>query len=202
MTRVPRPAPTARRAARRARRHGPRHRQCQVEAIEQRARQLLAVALDTLGRARARRRRIAAGAARAEVHRRDQLEARRETTHGHHPGDDHHAVLERLAQRLEHRPGELGQLVEEEHAVVREAGLAGPRRVAPPPTIAAAEAEWCGARNGGTRISPAPARARRRPSGSASPRAPRRRRAAAGSPAGAGRASSCRFPAARRSSTL
>ena len=69
---------------------------------------------------------------------------------------DHDAVLERLAQRLEHRPCELRELVEEEHAVVREARLARPRRGAPPPTMAAAEAEWCGARNGGTRISPAP----------------------------------------------
>ena len=40
--------------------------------------------------------------------------------------------------------------------MVREARLARPRRRAPPPTIAGADAEWCGARNGGTRISPPP----------------------------------------------
>ena len=44
------------------------------------------------------------------------------------------AVLERLAQRLERRPHELGQLVEQQDAAVREARLAGPR-AGPPPTI-------------------------------------------------------------------
>ena len=36
------------------------------------------------------------------------------------------AGLERLAQRIEHRPLELGQLVEEQHAEMREADLARP----------------------------------------------------------------------------
>jgi ATP-dependent DNA ligase len=43
--------------------------------------------------------------------------------HPHRDGrarDDHLAVLERLAQRLERRPRELGQLVEEEHAAMRQ----------------------------------------------------------------------------------
>jgi hypothetical protein len=44
----------------------------------------------------------------------------------------------------------LGQLVEEQHAAVRERDLARPRRL-PPPTIAAALAVWCGARNGRSR---------------------------------------------------
>ena len=39
-------------------------------------------------------------------------------------------LLERLAQRLERVAPELRQLVEEEHAVVRERDLAGPDRVA------------------------------------------------------------------------
>ena len=42
-------------------------------------------------------------------------------------GDADHTVLERLAQRLERGPDELGQLVEQQHAVMREARLAGPR---------------------------------------------------------------------------
>ena len=53
-------------------------------------------------------------------------------------GNDHHllaahdrdvAVLERLAQRLQARPGELRQLVEEQDAVVGERRLARLRRV-------------------------------------------------------------------------
>ena len=63
--------------------------------------------------------------------------------------DRDRAVLERLAQRLERRPRELRQLVEEQHAAVREGRLAGPRATQPPPTIAAIDAVWCGARNGG-----------------------------------------------------
>ena len=43
------------------------------------------------------------------------------------PRDGDETVLERLAQRLEHRPLELRQLVEEEHAPVSEAHLAGPQ---------------------------------------------------------------------------
>ena len=44
--------------------------------------------------------------------------------------------------------------------MVGEARLARPRSGAPPPTIAGADAEWCGARNGGTRISPPPGASR------------------------------------------
>ena len=43
------------------------------------------------------------------------------------PGDRDDAVLERLPQRLEHRPRELGQLVEQQDAAMREARLAGSR---------------------------------------------------------------------------
>ena len=43
--------------------------------------------------------------------------------------DRHVAVLERLAQRLEARARELRELVEEEHAAVRERRLARLRRV-------------------------------------------------------------------------
>jgi hypothetical protein len=49
-----------------------------------------------------------------------QGEAGREAHAGHGPGDRDHALLERLAQRLARGPGELRQLVEEQHAVVRQ----------------------------------------------------------------------------------
>src|SRR5581483_873382 len=55
-----------------------RNGQEQVEAVEQRPRQPLAVALRSLGGARADRGPVAACAARAEVHRTDELKARRE----------------------------------------------------------------------------------------------------------------------------
>ena len=69
---------------------------------------------------------VLAHAARAGVRRGDEREARREDHHALGADDRHAAVLERLAQRLERRPGELGELVEEEHAVVGERRL--PRR--------------------------------------------------------------------------
>ena len=71
--------------------------------------------------------RVAAGAARAQVHRPDQDEPRREDGLATDPRDGDDPVLERLAQRLEHRTVELGQLVEEEDAAVREAHLARTR---------------------------------------------------------------------------
>ena len=49
---------------------------------------------------------------------------------GGRAGDGHRAVLERLAQNLEHVLLELRQLVEEEHAVVGERHLARPGHVA------------------------------------------------------------------------
>ena len=109
------------------RRTRPRHRDDEVEAVEQRARELLAVGGEPLRRARALDRRIAARAARAQVHRPDELEARREERVPADPRDRDDAVLERLAQRLEDRARELGQLVEQQHAAVRERDLARPR---------------------------------------------------------------------------
>ena len=57
-------------------------------------------------------------------------------------------VLERLAQRLQRRPRELRQLVEEQHAAVRERRLAGLRRRRRRRPGRPAEIVWCGARNG------------------------------------------------------
>ena len=86
---------------------------------------------------------------------------------------DHHlAGLDRLAQRLEHRPRELGELVQEEDAVVGEADLARASRPRPPPTMAAIDAVWCGSRNGRAREMP-PSSGAPRASGSSRSRAPR-----------------------------
>ena len=63
------------------------------------------------------------------------------------PRDGDLAVFERLAQAFERRGAKLGELVEEQHAEVRQADLAGPRRAAAADE-AAAEMVWCGARNG------------------------------------------------------
>ena len=90
------------------------------------------------------------------------------------PRDPHAALLERLAQRLERGPRELRQLVEEQHAVLREARLARGRRRRRRRPGPAAEIEWCGARNGRRCTSGVGAEHARRRCGRASPPAPRR----------------------------
>ena len=76
------------------------------------------------------------------------------------PADPRHgdnAVLERLAQRLEHGRGNSGS--SSSSSTPRCARLASPGRGdAPPPTIAAVEAPWWGARNGGARMIGRPGR--------------------------------------------
>src|SRR6185295_4641952 len=81
-----------------------------------------------IGRAAARASGVAELAARARVHRRDELERGRELGVARGARDDDAAGLERLAQRLERSTRELGQLVEEEDTVVRERDLARTRR--------------------------------------------------------------------------
>ena len=87
-----------------------------------------AVARQLIVAAAARADRVAAEPARARVGGRDQREARRER-HRARPraSTTTRAVLDRLAQRLDRVAAELGQLVEEQHAAVREARLAGPQ---------------------------------------------------------------------------
>ena len=109
------------------RRARPWHRDGEIEAIEQRARELLAIRREPLRRARALDGRIAARAARAHVHRPDELEASREERVAPDARDRDHAVLERLPQRLENGARELGQLVEEQHAAMGERHLARSR---------------------------------------------------------------------------
>ena len=104
-----------------------RHRHHEVEAVEERPRDLVAVRRDPRGRALALEPGVAACAARTEVHRRDEAEARGKEGAPADPRDGDDAVLERLTERLQHGPWELGQLVQEEHAPVREADLTRPR---------------------------------------------------------------------------
>ena len=176
----------------------PRNRHDEVEAVEERARELVAERREPLRRARALGRRVAAAGARTEVHRRDELEARREERLALHPCDRDDAVLERLPQRLERGPLELGQLVEQQDAAMGEARLARPRPGAAADDRRRRGAVMRRAERPARRAAAARAGGRPRPSGCASPRAPRAARAAAGSRASAGRASSSRFPAARR----
>ena len=90
-------------------------------------------ACDSLARNEARRcaehehsaARVAASSARAEIHRRHQLEARGKDRLASDARNRHDAVLERLPQGFEHRPLELGQLVEQQ---ARPDGRGSPRR--------------------------------------------------------------------------
>ena len=75
----------------------PRHGDDEVEPIQQRARHPLAVAGDPLRTARAVGRRIAAPAARAEIHRRHETKPGRKERMPANPGDRDNTVLERLA---------------------------------------------------------------------------------------------------------
>ena len=77
----------------------------EVETIEQRARELVAVRGEPLGGTRARDRRISARAARAQIHRPDELERRRVERRPFGAGDADLTVLERLSQCLQSRAG-------------------------------------------------------------------------------------------------
>ena len=63
--------------------------------------------------------------ATARVHRRDQLHPRRKGDVGVGPRDADHPRLQRLAQRIEHAALEFRKFVEEQHAEMRKADLAG-----------------------------------------------------------------------------
>ena len=75
-------------------------------------------------------RRIAVPAARAGIHRGDQLASGREVGLLRRARNRDAAGLQRLAQHLEHVPVEFREFVEEQHAEVRERDLARLRRVA------------------------------------------------------------------------
>src|SRR5207247_5558133 len=98
-----------------------RDRHDQVESVEQRARQLVAIASEPLCRAAALRTWVTTRSARAQIHRADELKPGREPHAAGRARDDELAVLERLAQRFERRTLELRQLVEQQHSSMRTA---------------------------------------------------------------------------------
>ena len=61
----------------------------------------------------------------AWVHRADELEVGREGQRALRPADGDGFVFHRLAHHLQHAHAKLGQLVQEEHAAVGQADLAG-----------------------------------------------------------------------------
>ncbi len=175
------------------------HFDMQVDAVEQRARKCAPGSRRAhLGARAAGLRRIAEIAAAAGVHRRHQLEARRIAHMG--IGARHHrfAGFDRLAQRIQHAALEFRQLVEKQHAQMRERRLrraspSGRRRPAPPSRPNDAD-RGRAARGRSRRPS-----IRRPATGSWKSPAPRARPAAAAGRAGAAPASICRRRAGRSS---
>jgi hypothetical protein len=98
----------------------------QVDAVEQRPGDPRLVIRGAARRAAAGERGIAEMAATTRVHRRDQLDPRGEGHVGVGTSDADAAGFERLAQRIEHRPLEFGELVEEQHPKMGEANLTRP----------------------------------------------------------------------------
>ena len=96
----------------------------QVDPVEQGAGHLGLIIGGAARRTAARQCGIGEVAAAARVHRRDQLDPRREGDVGIGTRHADLAGLERLAQRIEHRALEFGKLVEEQHAEMRQADLA------------------------------------------------------------------------------
>ena len=100
----------------------------QVDPVQQRAAELALVARDLVGRAAAGAQIRAQIAARARVHRGDELKARRKLGAVGGAGNRDVAGLQRLAQRFERGARKLGQFVEKQHAAVRQRDFAGARR--------------------------------------------------------------------------
>ncbi len=98
-----------------------------VDAVEQRAGDAPDVALYLRGRAAALAHGVVVEAARAGVHRGREHEGGREGQRHRGAADGHAPVFEGLAQHLKNGAVELGQLVEEEDAVVRQGDFAGAR---------------------------------------------------------------------------
>ena len=96
-----------------------------IDAVEQRAGDLGHVALDHGRRAHALARLVVEVAAGAGIHGRGQHEARRKAERHGGAGDGDGVVFQRLAHDFEHVARELGQLVEEEQAVVGQRDFAG-----------------------------------------------------------------------------
>jgi len=107
-----------------------RHLDLYIDAIEQGARQPMPIAFDGVGRATASDARMPMMAARARVHGRHQLEARREFRAPRGPRDRNAPGFERLAQSFEHPAVELGEFIQEQDAPVGQTDFARARRIA------------------------------------------------------------------------
>ena len=149
-----------RRARPRAPRARPRHRDDEVEAVEQRARELVAVRRDPLRRARARR----APDRRAPPQGHRFIVAtswKRAGKSARPPTRATETTPSSSGWRSASSAGRGNSASSSRSSTPRCARLASPGPgPAPPPTIAAAEAPWCGARNGGARMSGCPAASR------------------------------------------
>ena len=106
-----------------------RHLDVEIDAVKQRARQprLILGGTAYVRSATAGEAGIAGAAAAAGIHRRHQHEARRigDAVIGSRNRD--FSGLQRLPQRIEHRALEFGELVEKQHAAMRERHFARPR---------------------------------------------------------------------------
>src|SRR5690606_12682446 len=98
-----------------------RHVDVQIDAVEQGTREATDVAASFAGSALAGPARIGPVAAGTRVHGGHDQGTRGEGRLGLRAHDPHTPLFQRLAERLEHPATELGELVQEEHAVVREA---------------------------------------------------------------------------------
>src|SRR5205807_2770612 len=96
----------------------------QVDTIEQRSGQPAAVSLDLVGEAGAFALSVPPETALARIHRSDEYESRRIRRGTAGARDRDRVLLEWLAKRIEDASRELGDLVQEERAAVREAHLA------------------------------------------------------------------------------
>ncbi len=110
----------------------------EVESIEQRAGELVAVGGEPLRGARARDRRISARTARAQIHRPDELERRRVERRPFGAGDADLTVLERLSQMPPERAGRTraarrGATRRDERGLLHPASARGLRRRSPQP---------------------------------------------------------------------
>ena len=108
-----------------------RHVDEKVHPVYERSGDTSLVAFDLPGSAPARPPGITRVPTRARVHGADERDPGRVAQSGRHPRDGDVTVFQRLPQDFEGPAPELRELVEKEHAQVRQRHLAGPR-VAPP----------------------------------------------------------------------
>ena len=96
------------------------HRDREIETVQKRTGELLAIRGKPLCRAPTLDSRISSRATGAHVHRAHELEIGREDRVPAGTDDRDHSILERLSQRLQHRARELGKLVEQQDTVMCE----------------------------------------------------------------------------------